>query len=616
MIFVASFLLYGNTLNHDYTQDDAIVIYDNMFTTQGFKGIPGLLTNDTFYGFFKEKGKANLVSGGRYRPLTPIMFAVEYEFFGRKPFYGHMFNVFWYALLGIMIFITLKSLFKGILSNTQADLIAFIAAMLFVAHPLHTEVVANIKGRDEIISMLGAVVTLWLTTINKSHYLHKGLIALIFFLACLSKENAITFLAVIPLAHFMFLGKSVKETLTITIAPLIGALVFLAIRTSILGFDLGSEPMELMNNPYLKLVGNQYMPFSFEEKYATIATTLLKYLQLLVFPAILTHDYYPRHIDIMSFSQAHPILSILTYTALIGIALFSFKKNKIIAFSIMYFIITLSIVSNLFFPVGTNMSERFMFMPSLGFVIFLAYLLHIALSNYRITFISIFLSIFILYSYKSISRNQVWKDDFTLFTTDVKTSKNSAKVLNAAGGALSSEANKVEDKNTRDQMLNMSINYLTQAIEIHPTYKNAYLIMGNAHYFLGQYQEAVNSYNVALQLDPNYKDAEKNLAISLRDLGRIAGEKEQDLEKSIKYLNQSLALSNIDPETYRLLGIAHGIGNDHIKAIQYFKKVIDLSPNAAGGYLNLSNAYSYTGDSTNARLMMEKALSLDPNINK
>ncbi|HNA42092.1 MAG TPA: hypothetical protein PLP81_08370, partial [Saprospiraceae bacterium] len=65
IIFMLGFLLYANTLSYDFTQDDAIVIYDNMYTTQGIKGIPGILEYDTFYGFFKEAGKANLVAGGR-----------------------------------------------------------------------------------------------------------------------------------------------------------------------------------------------------------------------------------------------------------------------------------------------------------------------------------------------------------------------------------------------------------------------------------------------------------------------------------------------------------------------------------------------------------------------
>ena len=85
LIMVLSFVLYANTLTHDYTQDDAIVITDNEFTEKGFSGIPDILRYDTFRGFFKEAGIAQLVSGGRYRPLTLVLFAVEVQFFGQNP---------------------------------------------------------------------------------------------------------------------------------------------------------------------------------------------------------------------------------------------------------------------------------------------------------------------------------------------------------------------------------------------------------------------------------------------------------------------------------------------------------------------------------------------------
>jgi hypothetical protein len=60
-IMLLGMLLYANTLGHEYTQDDAIVIYDNMYTVKGVAGIPGILSKDTFYGFFKEAGKEKLV---------------------------------------------------------------------------------------------------------------------------------------------------------------------------------------------------------------------------------------------------------------------------------------------------------------------------------------------------------------------------------------------------------------------------------------------------------------------------------------------------------------------------------------------------------------------------
>ena len=161
IVFVFACLLYSNTITHDYTQDDAIVIYDNMFTQDGVSGISGLLSNDTFYGFFKKDGKANLVAGGRYRPLTPIMFAIEHQIFGNNSTIGHLLNILWYAFLCMMIYKLLVLMLNPIFENKKGFYIfALMAACLFAAHPLHTEVVANIKGRDEIMSMLGAVLAL------------------------------------------------------------------------------------------------------------------------------------------------------------------------------------------------------------------------------------------------------------------------------------------------------------------------------------------------------------------------------------------------------------------------------------------------------------------------
>src|SRR5690606_33965591 len=102
----------------------------------------------------------------------------------------------------------------------------------------------------------------------------------------------------------------------------------------------------------------------------------------------------------------------------------------------------------------------------------------------------------------TITRNEVWESDFKLFTTDVKTSVNSAKVLNAAGGALTAKAYEEKDQQNKEAMLNEAIGYLQQAVKIHPAYKNAYLIMGNAYYYLNQYDPAIEAYGKALALDP------------------------------------------------------------------------------------------------------------------
>ena len=151
LLFILSCLLYLNTLNHDYALDDAIVIHKNIFTTNGFSGIPDLLSNDSFYGFFQERGKSQLVSGGRYRPLTPVMFAIEWGLFGNTPFIGHLINVLLYAFLAVVVY----RFFLFLLGKKKHALWASaIAALIFTIHPVHSEVVANIKGRDEICALL------------------------------------------------------------------------------------------------------------------------------------------------------------------------------------------------------------------------------------------------------------------------------------------------------------------------------------------------------------------------------------------------------------------------------------------------------------------------------
>jgi hypothetical protein len=155
LFFLLAVLLYANTLTHGFVQDDAIVITDNMFTTQGVKGIPGILTKDTFFGFFKVEGKETLVSGGRYRPLTLVVFALLYEVFGLDPFPYHLLTVLLYALTCVLLYRVLLLLLREH-SGLGAG-VAWMATLLFTVHPIHTEVVANIKGCDEIVALLGSL---------------------------------------------------------------------------------------------------------------------------------------------------------------------------------------------------------------------------------------------------------------------------------------------------------------------------------------------------------------------------------------------------------------------------------------------------------------------------
>jgi Tfp pilus assembly protein PilF len=585
-----------------------------MYTTKGFSGIEGLLTKDTFFGFFKEKGKDQLVAGGRYRPLTLVLFAIEYQFFGENPLVGHLINALAYAILGIVVYFLLMALFSRVIPGEKIALFAFLGAMIYIFHPVHTEAVANIKGRDEILTMMFGCMS-WLLLLKGKNYLHYIGGGALFFLALLSKENAITLVPLIGLGYWMLQHGNVKDSIKISVPVIIASALYLIIRFSILGNSIGNEPLEMMNNPFVKFENGEYSFFTTGERWATIMAGLGEYLRLLVFPHPLTHDYYPREFGVMKWTDISVIISCFLHLLLLVAALMGLKKYRIISFSILFYFATIAIFSNIIFPIGTHISERFLFMPSLSFAIILGYIIS-TLFYYKKTITVLVLAGLFLgaCTYKTVTRNLIWKDNFTLFTTDVQVSNNSAKALNAAGGALT-DASKTElDEAKKNQMLVTAKKYLEKALNIHPNYKNAWLILGNVYYFLGDSENALGIYDKALALDPSYREARKNKALVLRVVGREEGEKNQNLQKAMDYFRKSFQLNSQDAETVRLLGLGEGMLGNHENAIRYFQRFTQMAPQNAYGYVLLSQAYQNAGNTAQADINRRKALSIDPNV--
>lgn len=612
-IALLAFGLYANTLTHGFALDDAIVITENMYTQQGFSGIGGILSKDTFFGFFKEEGKANLVSGGRYRPLSLVMFAVEYAIAGSNPFVFHLISVLLYAGLCVLIYRTLRYMLEA--EGALAAALAAAAALLYTAHPLHTEVVANIKGRDEILSMLGSIGALYLSLIaaREKKPLYFLLAGISLFLGLMAKENAITFVAVIPLAVWMFSPETLRKGAALrSLFPLLGASVlFLVIRGAVIGWQFGDAPAELMNNPYLKLAGNKWLPFSLAEKWATILYTLGRYVALMIFPHPLTHDYYPRHVDMMSWGDIPVLLSGLVYAAMAGFIVWGRKKHPLPVWGLLFFLLTLSIVSNIVFPIGTHMGERFMFMPSLGLCVAGAWLLSRIPARLSVGMLSVILLLFAL---KTVSRNPAWKDNEALFTTDIQVSQRSAKLNNALAATLYDKAVLSEAKAQRNTLLLQAQGHVRTAVELHPTYKLAWFLLGNISYQLGQYDNAVQAYEQTLALDARYKPATQNLAIALREGGRDAGEKRGDLAKATAMLERALSLNPNDAETLRLMGTASGVQGKHKDALSYFSRALQADPQNPAIMYDLGAAYAFSGNAAKADSLQKAALAIDPNL--
>lgn len=628
LIFAFAFLLYANTLTHDFTLDDAIVITDNMFTQQGIKGVGGILSNDTFFGFFKVEGKDALVSGGRYRPMTLVLFAFLYQL-STSPFLFHLFTVLLFASTCVVLYRTLLKLLSPPLvfhhPNTPfwahaGPMIAWIATVLFAAHPIHTEVVANIKGCDEILTLLGCLSALYFTLKAWDTQQGKwGLAAgVAFLIACLSKENAAAFVVLIPLALWFFRGTDLSPSNTSiwksSLPIFVSFAAFFLLRGSILHWRFGGEPMELMNNPFLKLEGNQWVKFAPAERLATILYTLGKYVQLLFVPHPLTHDYYPRQIGIMSFGNPFVLLSLALYGFMGYWAIRGFKRRDPAAYGILLYLLPLGIVSNLVFPIGTNMGERFAFMPSVGFCLLIALFLSKFLKQHQNLVLGILGGVVLLFSIKTFVRNFAWSSNENLFMTDAAVSVNSAKLQNACGGVLFDRATKEKNSEKQSVLCMEAIPHLDQAIKIYPNYKDAFISRGGAHYVLKEYPEAIADYRRAVQLAPDDVKLKTYLALALRDGGKFYGEQKADMQNAFKCFEESWQLNPKDPETARLLGVGNGLSGKTEEAIKWFEKAVEIAPKEAGFLWDLGLAYSASGNLAKGEELRKQAMAIDPTI--
>ena len=146
ILLLAVFIQYRQTLDYGFVWDDKIVIQENPRVKNGLQAIPDLFTK------FKSPYRHDQYG---YRPVTLLSFALEIEFWGVNPYYHHLMNLLYYALLCLLIFYFLSRIFKD-----YHPVFSFLIALIFTVHPLHVEVVANIKSRDEILAMLFVVLSL------------------------------------------------------------------------------------------------------------------------------------------------------------------------------------------------------------------------------------------------------------------------------------------------------------------------------------------------------------------------------------------------------------------------------------------------------------------------
>lgn len=638
---LVAFVLYANTLGHDYTVDDGTVISNNKITKKGVSAIPEIFTTAYRAGFWDR-------NEGLYRPLSVAMFAIEWELAPENPAPGHWINVILYALTAFMLLLTLAAVFKE-----YSILFPLVSTLLFVVHPVHTEVVANIKSRDEILCLLFVILSLY----SLHHYLSKGkvmalaLVAVSFFLAFLSKESAITVIGIVPFFVWFFYDRKMKDVLTVTSVFIGVAAVYMLIRYSVLGEFKGSPLLQLVNNSLLATDSGI-------DRFATAMFIMGKYLLLLLIPHPLAFDYSYNTVPVVSLSHFGSLLSIIVYAALAWMAFSGVSRKNPVSFFILFFFATISLVSNVLFLIESTMAERFLYMPSVGFASAVAFvilkrfgLLYQKSGNGLVSYFSLkpvftvlLAMVLVGYSAKTVSRNSDWKDNLTLLEKDVKTCPESARIRYAYGSALLIEkALKEENESLKQGLLDKSIVQLEKGVSILPNYAEAwnhlgiaykekknyaaavkafeqarafksftdaefYISAGLAYGEMKMYDQAIADFTRAISIDPKNSEAYNNKGLYLFEKG-VA-------DSSLMYFDRAIELKPGFYQAYYNKGNTLAAAGRFSEAIQLYNESLKHKPDYIDAWLNIGNSYAAMKDYSNAMTYYQKVEQADPNNRK
>lgn len=596
---IAGMLVYANTLGFQFALDDFSVIKDNFIVKKGIAGIGTILTTDYRYGYWTSGGTL-------YRPASLIMFAIEWAISPDNPFLGHLVNI---LLFGATIFVLFHLLNQYIISNKPW--LAASICLLFALHPIHTEVVANIKSRDEILGLLACLLALkYFLKSLKIHSSYNLIISCLWFvLAMFSKESAISFLAIFPITAYFFSDSSVSKSLKSTAWLLLPAIFYLLIRQSVIGNHLSLDKTSILDN---FMVGAND-PIT---RFCSAVMMLGYYLKSFCFPIVLSHEMGFNQIALAGFTDWRFLLSAIIHLTMVVYILKNFKKKDLTAYGLCFYLISISIVSNIIITIGTSYGERLLYTPSLGLIVAFCAILYkfqqsiptTSFNNLKPIFKWPTIALAVLFSLKTIARNNAWQDSYSLYKTDIEYAPNSAKMRYHYALELGKKANDEKDAALQKDWQLKAIQQDSLSLAIYPKNNDPLAHKGLMYYHLKDFNKAIENYKKAIALGDLDPKTFSNMGTLYSEMGH------NDLAME----NYKKAVE-IDPrfvDARRNLGCLMAIGGNFTEAISQFQEALKYDPNNADILFFMGSAYRDSGNTIKGKEILDQAYALKPALEK
>ena len=477
--------VYANAVGNDFALDDVPLVREDP-RVQSLARLPELVT-EPYWG----PGS----TAGLYRPLTSVSYALNRALTGPGASGFHAGNVLLHALVCVLVWFTARR--AGTVYGT-----ALAAALLFAAHPIHTEAVANVAGRAELLAA-GLALGAWLAHRN-GRLVGAGVL---FALAMLSKESAV-------LAPLLFLADDAQRRRSGERTPSLlraggvhaGALaVVLAMRVAVLGGIGGAEDAIRLDNP----AAFAAVPV----RWATALWVHARALLLVLWPARLSSDYSLDAIPLVT-SPADPGLwaGAASVAVVVVCVAVGWRRSRPVFLGALSWLVFVLPASNLLFPTGTLLGERLLYLPSWGICLLAGHALAWAWTRRaaRVAVAGGTTVILVALAARTLARNPDWRDNATLALHDVAVQPRSAKLHAGAGIVLQG----------RGEHARARAHY-ERALALYPDYAQVHHNLGVLLEAEGDAAGATHHLQEAIRLAPDNPRPYKTLAPLLESSGRV-----------------------------------------------------------------------------------------------
>src|ERR1700704_4464946 len=507
LLLAAVALVYSNTLLNEFTMDDGLYVANNPQVTA--PSVRALFTPNKISNVF--------------RPVTFATLAWNQAMNGGKPFGFHLFNLMLHAAVTWLLYLLLQAILG---TSPQAKTSALVAALLFAVHPIHTEAVASVVGRAELLAA-GFLLAAWIL-----HLRYREIAALIcFLLALLSKESAAAFLALVLAGDFAR-GEWKPRLRYARIAGV--TLLYLGLLWKIQGGHIGPVGISMLDNPLADVPAGW--------RILNALRVAWKYVGLLIYPATLSCDYSFSQI-LVYLNLRHTLPAAAAAALVVGAWVWAIRKQQrelVLAGGI--YMAGFAATANILIPTGTIMAERLAYLPSAGFCLLVAlsstWLRDWAPPGFRLnkdwqrTFAFAVLAALVgALAVRTVVRNQDWINNLALYSAGVRAAPGSAKMHANLGSQYMDYG-----------QAGLARAEVQAALRIYPDYPDALASYGLLESWMGNNEAAGRMMESALNMsrrdNPNYDFMIVNMAALLVQTGKMDGALEllnREIAESPKY---------------------------------------------------------------------------------